>query len=178
MEKLKSLKELTEQEKKEFAKSEWKDEKMQDYLLKTYNYYKTKYGYIFEIEKASKLSITKKLYYDDELEAPEVNFENFEWHNRFNCNKYNYYNEKAPKQYIKFYFAINGNLKNVYVECLDEWELNERPHNEIFRELTQDEKQDILTLYKQQQEDYSTRLKKYWNKYKNHICAYGYWANR
>ena len=175
---LRSLTPLTEEEKMNFAKSEWQDPKMQDYILTTYNYYKTFDGLIFEIEKASKLSITKTLYYDDEYNAPEINFANFEWHNRHNCNKYDYLQEKAEHEYNKFYFAINGNLKNVCVEVLNGWELKERPHNEITRELTADEKQDILTLYKQQKDEYTTRLKKYWNKYKNHITTYGYWANR
>ena len=175
---LKSLKELNDEERKNFAKSEWQDEKMQEWLIKNYDFYKTTDGYIFEVEKASKLSIVKKLYYDDEYEAPQVNYENFEDANKYKCNKFNYFSEKADKQYIKFYFAINGNLKNVYVEDLDEWELNERPHNEILRELTADEKYDVVALYKKQKDEYAERLKKYWNKYKNHITTCGYWANR
>nr|DAT76249.1 MAG TPA: hypothetical protein [Caudoviricetes sp.] len=176
---LKSLTPLTEEEKINFAKSEWQDPKMQDFILKQYNYYKTTDGFIFEIEKASKLSITKTLYYDDEYDAPEINFENFEWHNKFNCNKYDHLKEKAEHEYNKFYFAINGNLKNVYVNVMNDWEFKENQFCEkITRELTADEKQDILTLYKQQKDEYTTRLQKYWNKYKNHITTYGYWANR
>lgn len=176
---LKSLTPLTDEEKINFAKSEWQDPKMQDFILKQYNYYKTTDGFIFEIEKACKLSITKTLYYDDEYNAPEINFENFEWHNRFNCNKYDHLKEKAEHEYNKFYFAINGNLKNVYVCVMTDWEFKENQFCEkITRELTADEKQDILTLYKQQKDEYTTRLQKYWNKYKNHITTYGYWANR
>ena len=176
---LKSLTPLTEEEKINFAKSEWQDPKMQDFILKKYNYYKTTDGFIFEIEKASKLSITKTLYYDDEYDAPEINFENFEEHNSFNCNKYDYLQEKAEHEYNKFYFAINGNLKNVYVCVMDDWEFKDNRYCEkITRELTADEKQDILTLYKQQKDEYTTRLQKYWNKYKDHITTYGYWANR
>lgn len=175
---LKSLTPLTEEEKINFAKSEWQNQKMQDYILTTYNYYKTVDGLIFEIEKASKLSITKKIYYDDETEQPQVNFENFKLENEHHANKFDYLEEKAKSEYNKFYFIINGSLKNVCVEVLDGWELKERPHKEIIRELTADEKQDILTLYKQQKDEYTTRLQKYWNKYKDHITTYGYWANR
>ena len=176
---LKSLTPLTEEEKINFAKSEWQDPKMQDFILKKYNYYKTTDGFIFEIEKSNKLSITKTLYYDDEYDAPEINFENFEWHNRFNCNKYDHLKEKAEHEYNKFYFAINGNLKNVYVSVMTDWEFKDNRYCEkITRELTADEKQDILILYKQQKDEYITRLKNYWNKYKNHITTYGYWANR
>lgn len=132
-----TLQPLTEEEKINFAKSEWQDPKMQNYILTKYNYYKTIDNFIFEIEKASKLSITKTLYYDDEYDAPEINFENFEWHNRFNCNKYDYLQEKAEHEYNKFYFAINGNLKNVYVCVMDDWEFKENRFCEkITRELT------------------------------------------
>lgn len=176
---LKSLQPLTDEEKINFAKSEWQNPKMQDYILTKYNYYKTTDGFIFEIEKANKLSITKTLYYDDEYDAPEINFANFEWHNRHNCNKYDHLKEKAEHEYNKFYFALNGNLKNVYVCVMNDWEFRENQFCEkITRELTEDEKQDILTLYKQQKDEYTTRLQKYWNKYKNHITTYGYWANR
>lgn len=176
---LKSLTPLTDEEKINFAKSEWQDQKMQDYILTKYNYYKTTDDFIFEIEKASKLSITKTLYYDDEYDAPEINFENFEYHNRFNCNKYDYLKEKTEHEYNKFYFAINGNLKNIYVSVMNDWEFKDNRYCEkITRELTADEKQDILTLYKQQKDEYIARLQKYWNKYKNHITTYGYWANR
>lgn len=41
-----------------------------------------------------------------------------------------------------------------------------------------EEKADILALYKQQKDEYTARLQRYWNKYKNHITTYGYWANR
>jgi hypothetical protein len=102
---LKSLKELTEEEKVEFAKSEWKQKSMQDWLIKNYDFYKTVDGNIIEIDKPSKLSLTNELWYDDEYEAPEINFDNFVEENRHNCNRYDYYLEKANKIYNKFYFV-------------------------------------------------------------------------
>lgn len=175
---LKSLKELTEEEKIEFAKSEWNEPGMQSWLIKNYDFYKTVDGYVIEIDKPSKLSLTNELWYDDEYDAPEINFKNFVEENSHNCNRHEYYLDKANRQYNKFYFVNNGSLKNVCVMIYDNWELNERPHPEILRELTEDEKQDILELYKIQKEGYIKRLERYWNRYKNNIRTHGYWANR
>lgn len=175
---LKVLKELTEEEKIEFAKDEWEQKSMQDWLIKNYDFYKTVDGNIIEIDKPSKLSLTNELWYDDEYEAPEINFDNFVEENRHNCNRYDYYLEKANKTYNRFYFVNNGNLNNVCIMVYNEWELSERPHPEIIRELLADEKQDILELYKRQKEGYIKRLERYWNRYRNNIRTHGYWANR
>ena len=175
---LKSLKELTEEEKIEFVKKEWENPNMQQWLLKNYDYYKTPDNYIIEIEKAAKLSITKTLYYDDEFEAPEVNFDNFIEHNRHNCNRYDYYLEKANKTYNRFYFAKNGNLNNVCIMVYSDFELSMNLYYENIRELLAEEKQDILELYKRQKEGYIKRLERYFKKYKNNIFTCGYWANR
>ena len=51
-------------------------------------------------------------------------------------------------------------------------------YEKVVREMTQNELQDILTIYKKQKEDYNTRLEKYFARYKDHICTCGYWANR
>ena len=176
-----ALQPLTEEEKINFVKSEWNNEKMQNFIFEKYNYYKTTDGFIIEIEKASKLGINKTLYYDDETTAPQINFANFEEANKYKYNKYNYFNEKAKDDYNKFYFTHNTTRENKRqeVQVLAVWDLSKNGYLKITtRELTQDEKQDILTLYKQQKDEYTARLQKYWNKYKNHITTCGYWANR
>ena len=81
---LKTLRTATEEERIQIAKEQWQDEKMQQYLLNTYDYYFTQDGYILEFEKASKRAITKELYYDDEYDAPQVNLFNFMQENKHN----------------------------------------------------------------------------------------------
>mgnify|MGYP003298849021 CR=1 FL=1 len=71
---------LTEEETKELARKAWASERMQEYLIKNYDFYKTNDGIIIEIEKASHLSIEKTIWYDDELpedERPSASYENF-----------------------------------------------------------------------------------------------------
>lgn len=69
---MKYITKLNEKETKELAKKEWQDERMQEYLIKSYDFYKTNDGIIIEIEKASHLSINKTIWYDDELPADEI----------------------------------------------------------------------------------------------------------
>ena len=181
---LTELEKLTEQEKNVYVVATYpKHKSMQEYLLKTYEYYKTKDNLVIEIRKASNLSLNKTMYYDDEYDAPQVNFENFKEYNKHNCNKYDYYSEIAKNfDYKKLYFCEQAdfkNNKNVYMriaEYDDGWKAPK--YEKVVREMTQNELQDILTIYKKQKEDYNTRLEKYFARYKDHIYTCGYWANR
>lgn len=50
---------LNEEETREIAKQLWDSPKMQDFLIEKYDFYKTKDGLIFELEKVKKISIDK-----------------------------------------------------------------------------------------------------------------------
>lgn len=179
--KLLALTPLTQEEKMALAKREWNDTEMQDYLLRVYDFYKTTDGIVIEIEKPNKLHFTNTLYYDDETEAPQKTLGNFLIWNRHNCNRYDYYKEKAQSNNNYFYFTKQNNETSC-IEVFTDWEIQEDKFGTFSqgiaqRELTDNEKQDILTLYKEQKDKYTERLTKYFNKYKDKITTWGYWAN-
>ena len=174
------IKELTEEEKIELAKKERQSERMQDYLLKNYNFYKTNDGIIFEIEKASHLSINKTIWYDDELpenERPSASYENFILENEHHCNRYDCYKQLIKKK-TPFYFCKQ--LSNIsYIDYAT--------YNDIFnyggvkfakREITKEEIEEILQLYRERKEAYLKRLERYYKRYGNHIHTNGYWRDR
>lgn len=179
--KLLALTPLTQEERTALAKREWNNTKMQEYLLQSYDFYKTTDGIVIEITKPNKLSITKTLYYDDENEPPQITLGNFLIWNKHNCNRYDYYKEKTQSINQYFYFT-KQNTEVSCVEVFTDWEIQGDRFGTFSkgiaqRELTDNEKQDILTLYKEQKDKYTERLTKYFNKYKDKITTWGYWAN-
>lgn len=180
---LKTLRTATEEERIQIAKEQWQDEKMQQYLLNTYEYYFTQDGYILEFEKASKRAITKELYYNDEYDAPQVNLFNFMQENKHNGLVNAIEQAKKNLTIENVYFCLVSNHikceKQCFIYILDSWEIEDKKHfYKIFRNLTQDEKMDYLTIMEHIQAQYDERLKKYFKKYGNKITTHGYWANR
>lgn len=175
--KLKTIKKLNENETQEYAKKEWAKPKMQDFVIKKYDFYKTEDNLILEIEKANTLSITKALYYDDETVVPKVNFENFCNHNKCNCDMIDCLTENIKTDKKLYFCEQTKNL--VSIIGLTDWDCLNGAKNRYFviRELTADEQSDILQLYKDQKLQYLTRLEKYFKKYSNKIYTCGYWAN-
>ena len=169
------LKKLNEQETMELAQKEWSTEGMQKYLFQTYDFYKTNDGLIFEVQKANKLGINKTIWYDDELPTeniPRANFDNFVLNNTYNCDKYIYYAEEFNKN-TKFYFCKN----NSNISYID-YEYRQSGVDNIIREISKEEMQEILGIYKQQRDAYINRLEKYYKRYGQHITSRGYWVNR
>lgn len=168
-------------EKEEIKKQlmERESERFAEYLVSNNDYYATKDGYYIEIEKANKLSIEKTIYYDDETEAPKINFENFKNYNDAVFARLEYLKEKASLAYEHFYLAHNSicDEKNAHVVVLDNWADDLRKQY-IIRELTHEEKVDYLIIMEKRANDYLERLKKYYNRYQKHITTCGYWANR
>ena len=107
-----------------------------------------------EIEKASKISIEKRIYYDDELERPQVNLPNFIENNIHNVTKAEYLQE-ALGTTTKFYF-LRGHItafldKYQDYEVLDENGVllqKDKYGREIIRRATNDEVLDIIERYK------------------------------
>lgn len=170
---MKTLKKLNEREVKEVVKKIWEDFKMREWTEKNYDFYKTEDELIIEVKKAKNLCIRKTIWYDDELpeeEIPNANLENFISYNEYNCNRYDFYKEYFDKS-EKFYFIKND--ETVFIDYKDIY-----GEKNIIREIKEDEKQDILEIYKNQKEQYIERLKKYFSKYNKYIRAEGYWRNR
>jgi hypothetical protein len=175
------IKELTQEEKIDFAKKEWKDISMQEYLLKNYDYYKTSDNIIIEIEKPSHLSIRKTIWYDDELPAEEIptaSYENFILNNEKNCNRYDCYLEELNKKTTTFYFCNQGNVVSYidYDRYEDVYHYGKLRYG--LREITKEEMDEILKLYKEQKEAYLKRLERYYKRYSDHIYTEGYWRDR
>lgn len=173
---LKTLKPLTEEEKREFAKSEWQQETMQKYLLKTYDFYKTADGFIMEIAKPNKLSIDKELWYDDETVEPQINFDNFYYYNKHHCDMFDcivtHLNEHKDA------FLCNQYRNETSIICLYDADEMDKKRYGVIRKINATELVDILSIYNQQKEQYKARLEKYFKKYNNKIHASGYWADR
>lgn len=174
------IRKLNEEETKELAKKEWKDERMQEYLIKNYDFYKTNDGIIIEIEKASHLSINKTIWYDDELpenERPSASYENFILENEHHCNRYDRYTEEIKRR-TKFYFCNQGNPISYidYDSYQDTYHYGNLRYS--IREITKEEMEEILQLYKERKENYLKRLERYYKRYGNHIHTNGYWRDR
>lgn len=178
---LKSLRPLTEQEKIELAQKEWQSPKMQEYLIKSYDFYITADNYVLEIEKANKLSIRKELWYDDETDAPQVNFDNFLWQNRQVFDRLEYLKEHAKAVNDYLYILKNTNATS-FIEYFTSWEIADNKFGYFKsgiaqRPLTEEEKEDYIKILENRNDQYKIRLEKYFNRYKDKITTHGYWAN-
>lgn len=178
---------LNNEESMQVAKTLWESEKMQKYLVDTYDFYTTNDGLILELEKVNKISIDKTMYYDDETEAPTVNENNFIVYNRYNVPQHNlndYLEEKERLQthgcasgrydYKGIYFRLNYMNNDKVVNC--NWHDDKDKY--FKRYLTKEEEQDFITLVNERQAKYIERLKKYFKRYGKNITTHGYWANR
>lgn len=190
---LKTLKKLTSEEVEEIAKKLWDTEKMQEFIIDKYDFYKTNDGLIIELEKVNKISITKTLWYDDEQEDPGKSEANFLIYNRYNTPGRNleaYLEEKENLQkngcasgrydYNGIYFTqqyySNDKISNNIVSC--NW-FDEKDDRFFIRYLTEDETNDFIQLEKERKEQYIERLKKYYKRYgQKYVRTKGYWVNR
>ena len=186
---LKALKKLNAEEVKEVAIKLWNSEKMQQYIVETYDFYKTSDGLILELEKVNKISITKTLYYDDETEDPGKSENVFLSYNRYNVPGRNleaYLEEKENLQkngcasgrydYKGIYFTKHYYNNDEIVAC--GW-ADEKDDRFFIRYLTEEETSDFIQLEKERKEQYMERLKKYYKRYgQKYVHTRGYWANR
>ena len=81
---LKTLKKLDSEEVQKIAEDLWDTPKMQQYIIDTYDFYKTNDGLVIEFKKVNKISITKELYYYDDTENPGTSENVFLSYNRHN----------------------------------------------------------------------------------------------
>ena len=188
-EELKTLKKLNSEEVKEVARKLWDSEKMQQYIIDSYDFYKTSDGLILELEKVNKISITKTLWYDDEKEDPGKSENVFLSYNRYNVpgrNLEEYLKEKENLQkngcatgrydYKGIYFVKHYYNNDNIVDC--NW-FDEKDDRFFIRYLTDEEMKDYIQLENERKEQYIERLKKYYKRYgQKYVRSEGYWANR
>ena len=188
-EELKALKKLDSEEVQEVAKELWDTPRMQQYIIDTYDFYKTNDGLVIELEKVNKISITKELYYYDDTEDPGTSENVFLSYNRYNIpgrNLEEYLQEKENLQtngcasgrydYKGIYFIQHYyNNKNI-VTC--NW-FEDKDQKYFIRYLTEEETNDFIQLEKERKEQYIERLKKYYKRYgQKYVRSEGYWVNR
>ena len=171
---------LRRKEKKEFEERLSKvlhgawggDERMVKHCLKS-NKYVEMDGSFVEITE-SKPSIKSEIWYDDETEAPEVNYETF----------YNYNKREMPRYYKKegVHMFDRGTLKLVPQYGEDNLDLATLSYEDSpdgpYREVTDDELKQINDGIEEVRKDYDKRLKSYYKRYKDKIRVNGYWRNR
>lgn len=171
-EKRKAKKEFEERLSKVLNESWGGDEQMVKHCLKRKKYIEMD-GSFVEISD-SKPKISREMWYNDETEAPEVNYENF-----YNSNK-----GVMPRYYEKEGRNINGRgtLKLIPQYGGDNLDLAtlsyEDNHKGPYREVTDEELKQINKGIEEVRKDYDKRIKSYYNRYKDKIVANGYWANR
>ena len=184
---LKVLRFATDEEVEEIAKAKWNSPKMQDFIKKSYDYIITSEGFYIELEKISKLSIDKTMWYDDEYDAPDKNENNFINYNMRMRNPMKhieaYLEEKSRLlkngcasgryDYEGFYIETYKEGKQAYISFYDE------TSGEKIRYLNKEEEKEYIEIMKYYKEKYVERLKKYWKRYgEKFVWAEGYWANR
>ena len=169
---------LDNEEKIKQISKDWNTPRMIDYISKHYDYYTTKDNIVIEIEKANSLNLINELWYDDEYEAPEINFDNFLAENNQPFKRLEYLIERADGVNIHWYFTRQLNsLSNVNI--FTDWELQDNKCGyDFIRELTEHEKKQYLDILSERNNQYLERLKKYYKRYSNKITTHGYWANR
>ena len=64
-----------------------------------------------------------------------------------------------------------------YVQLFDDWAEEFRKQYNI-REMTENEKEEYLSILKERNDQYLERLKKYFKRYGDKITTHGYWRNR
>ena len=138
------------------------------YYLNCQKIFRLETGEIIFVD-TEKPSIDSRLWYDDEQEAPDNTYANFESHNIdynlhnqrliLNCS-WLYKTHSDPRDY-DYRIGTNSSYGDTAV-----------------RSLTEQEIEDFNNVYLEQETAYKKRLATYWKKYQNKIYWEGYWANR
>jgi len=151
----------------------WQDEKMVKHELKNNKYIELN-GSFVEIPNA-KPKIEPEIWYDDEQETPEVNFENFYNNNAINMPKH----LTMKGRNLEGTGSLKIASKYVGQDTLELAGLTyqDNPKGE-YREVTQDELDEINKAIDEARANYDKRLKSYYKRYPHKIVAKGYWKNR
>ena len=146
-------------------------------------YIKFSDGYIVKFERPG---ISSCMYYDDELESPETDYNSFESYNLHYNNCYSYFESyfEARSNLEKYGYCIGGYERIYITNCSNSDIANLSVYDDnsyklgFKRYLTDDESQEIKKLVELLKADYIKRLKTYYKRYGDKITTHGYWANR
>lgn len=153
------------------------DEEMVKHCLKTSKYIEI--GDSFVEVSASKPTIYKELWYDDETEAPELTFETFR---DYNLNtgllpkKLELMGRRRSGDYGKLRMIPQYNSERGLELAVLTYD--EPDGYEETREVSESELVEINNAIEEVLNDYEKRLKKYYDKYKDKISYRGYYRER
>ena len=118
-----------------------------------------------------KPKIHNTIYYDDEREAPEVDFELFKKYNIFMSGQ-NYLSKNRGRSHL---FIVRNAGSHGFFNLSDfmrfDSDYEEYP-------LDPEDRKHVITALEMLQADFIKRLERYYERYKDKIYADGYWANR
>lgn len=146
-------------------------------------YIKFNDGYIV---KFARPGIRSCMYYDDELESPDTDYNSFESYNLHYNNCYSYLESyfESRENLEKYGYCIGGYERIYITNCSNSDIANLSVYDDnsyklgFKRYLTDDEAQEIKKLVELLKADYIKRLKTYYKRYGDKITTHGYWANR
>lgn len=149
-------------------------------ILKDYLYFKTEDGYIFGINNEFSKP-RSNLYYSDEYDCPDNTLDNF----LNEHSDYRYLEKRCQDLKKNFYYYILSKLNCATKNC----KLNGKDYEilqahfggsckDMVRLCTEKEENDLLKVNEFLKNEYKERLTKYFNRYKDKIRYYSYWANR
>lgn len=176
----KAFQELSEDEKIKFVNDVWSwgGKKWKTEQLKKHYFFKTQDNFIIAIENEKYKSISKDLWFDDELPIPEKTKELFI---RYNMNLHSTdtdFIKDSTTIFIQNYYKKFENVVAVKaIQSISTLEF-EKSQDYYKRELTEQEKQEYIKIIKTINLKYIERLNKYFNKYSKNIYCRGYWVNR
>ena len=140
-------------------------------------------GYIVKFKRPG---ISNCMYYDDELESPDTDYDSFESYNLHYNNCYLYFESyfEARENLEKYGCCIGGYERMYLTNCTNSEVANISVYDDhsyklgFKRYLTDDEAQEVKKLVELLKADYIKRLKTYYKRYGDKITTHGYWANR
>lgn len=141
------------------------DYRMVNYCLKEGKYIQS--GDTFIYVGDAKPTIDNTMWYDDETTGPQANF----------CNFYDY-NMRGKR------FKLNDNQRFVttqYYSDKSEGKLlaiTIGDGRDTVRPMTDEEIDKANAALRDVMNDYGKRLRTYWKRYSDKVCAIGYWVNR
>ena len=171
-----TLRKLSKQEALKFWEKH--DARWADFNAKTYNYYETENGDIIKLRDRLP-SIESTMYYNDEYDAPEIAYKNFE---EYNLNSQSQEFAPLKPEFFAFSRKHAAALSFICDHAYSAGHLSIDGPRQAFKDgdiLLSQEEIDILNAeIEKNKEDYKKRLRTYWKKYQDKVTTYGYWANR
>lgn len=137
-------------------------------VINAYHIFKTSDDLYFAIE-LSKPSIQKTLWFSDEHDIPSESEQLFiDYNIRLNAQRV----VKDDRSYSFVKYASHQGHKVCTISSGSSWE------DDIVRDVEDEELAQIKEVTDAYINDYTNRLKKYWNKYSDKVMTMGFWADR